>query len=972
MQLRVFPNTGHQFFDIQLADLLPGRDEDFLEKLALTNRGPWQTWRGIPWVLYQYAIIEGIPTLKVAIETNLGLPSRGLLFDYEDELLGDRPDDDEIMEVYAASEEARIEEDYKNRTITLRTLPNKDDLPLDIELEIFWPPRGGWDPVDVDLIVDLGNTRTIALLLETPGQGTANQPFGRRVTILRILPRGTPYTAPTGNAEGGILADDCAIIDSWLLLHRPLFYHLEPPHNRQKLSANYRPIGNPGDGEVQYRLQYFLPNSFVELSPALVGGGRSHPEGVSKTLGGVPLDKDARFALSSPKRYAWDDEPQGRRGGTFWKQIPNPTDETPPDYYDEFRCLIRYFMEPSGVDWDIDEPPVAEEQYARLPSIDAPAEYPRRDAICWFALSILEAAYRQINAEQYLRKVGRESLPRRLRNVRVTYPAGWIYEERSRYLSQWQRAINLFTLARFPDLREVNPTSPHQGGARPRLIDDGIDEAVSSQLPILYADIKALGDPRTWIELFGSDGSVTVMNVDIGGGTTDLSIIRYGAASTGSTYESKSLNTRLLFRDGYSTAGDTLVKRLIEQVLLPVWLKASANPSFNEIPEAKRWLKRFLADPAHAEFSPVDPKASVKLMRVTRLVFIPLVNAWLEQLASLDANPDRSWEAFDLDDLLEREVIDRNAINDLNELVDRTIRLKCAKGNIWEGPAFATHGIRISAERSQIEECIDGVFTGHFRNLGALAGFFDCQMVIVSGKPSEQPRIRELLTRSFPLLPQRIINVKNFVAGSWYPFNTFDGIRIADAKTCTVVGAALFQDMNNGALEALNVIPETRTEISRRYYWNYVSREDPPERFHRNYLFSPADYPDAGEGDRIQTDAKAFEMPLNCRIGRQLVRMNDVRAEPVYELQWRPSNTQPNPDARARVTLRWVSVRGEGERLELVSVKALPDFPEVQPEEVQLKLNTLFEESYWLDEPQYNTDHLFEETAAEEPVLGGV
>ena len=958
MKLHVFPNTGHQYFNLSLADLLPDKNEDFLNRLVRTNRDLWQPWRGIPWVLYQYATVDEKPCLKVAIETNLGLPSRGLLFDYDDETLNERPNDEDELEIYAARDEASIKEDFKDQTIVLKSLPNKEDLPLDTKLEIHWPPRGGWDPVDVDLIVDLGNTRTIALLLERPGDDVESKAFGRRSTILRFLPRGAPYAQPANVAEGGILADDCGIIDSWLLLQRPLFYHLEPPANRYKLSKHYKEVAHTDQGDPRYRLHYYLPHTFVELSPALVGGGRSHPEGVSKTLASIPLDQDVRFTLSSPKRYAWDDRPQGHGGGMFWFQIPSHSEGKTPETFEEFKSLIRYFMEPSGADWDIDNPPCDDDDFPRLPSIDAPAEYPRRDAICWFALSIIEAAYRQINAEQYLRKVGRNALPRRLRNIRVTYPAGWIHEERTRYFEQWQRAINLFTLTRFEDHAPVNPAQPSSGGSRPILINDGMDEAICSQLPILYADVTALGGPAAWIELYGRDGSVNVMNVDVGGGTTDLAIIQYRLhREGGSVGESRILQTRLLFRDGYSVAGDNLVKRLIERALLPSWLEASAREHFQDVPAAAEWVKRFLQDPAHAEFNPVDPRASMKMMRITRLVFIPLVNTWLQNLAHRDANPDHAWEPLNLENLVAREIVDPNALRELNDLTDSLVRLKCPGAAEWRGPAFGSEGVRIHAEIGELTACIDEVFGEHFNFLGELAGRFDSQLIMVSGKPSELPRIRELITDSFPVLPQRIIHVKNFPAGGWYPFSSFDEGRIADAKTCTVVGAALFQDIRNGEVDALNILPDTQTELSRRYYWNVVNPRGPTQEFHRNYLFSPGDYPEPSPGaEEIRTEARTFDLPANGRIGRQLVRMPNVRADPVYEVRWRPSNGPVTPGAYVRATLRWVSSLGEGERLVCEGFDSHPDFPEVLPEDVSFKLNTLFEESYWLDKPAFEVE----------------
>ncbi len=967
--LRVFPNSGHQYFVVRLKDLLPNRDEDFLSRLARQNREPWKPWSEYtPWILYQYAVIneagDDVPVLKMAVETNLGLPSRGLVFDAEDTPVADPPDQDTVVLPYASMDEASIQSDYKHGIITLRQLPNKEGRPLDMELRIHWPKRGGFDPVDVDLIVDLGNTRTVALLLETPGQDPSTRRFEKRVSILRFVPRGSPYEPPSGVSGDRLLFDDCAIIDSWMLLHRTQFAHLEPPKNTSRLSTHYIPDGADKDGKPLYAVRRHLPHTFVELSPAIIGGGKRSPDGVSKIISQVPLDRDARFQLSSPKRYAWDDEQQGFRGGTFWRQIPNDTDEQLPDFFDDLGGLFRYFMDPSGQDWDIDAPP-GDREFRGMPFPNSPASYPRNAAVCWFALSIFEVAHRQINSERYLALMGRETLPRRLRRVRVTFPTGWTSEERERYLQQWERAIKLFTLTRFEDHRPVSLVPRQEGGNRPVLTDRPLDEAVCSQLPILYSDVTALrNDVEGWIDLFGREDGVTVMNVDIGGGTTDVAILNYEAARLSQSDPTVragagSIVPRLLFRDGYTIAGDVLVKRIIEEILLPVWLKVSSQGQYEYVPDAKSWIKRLFLNPGAAEFSNVDPRASTRMMRVVRLVFIPIVNLWLTRFGSAEADsgPVRP---VSIDEALRAELIDKNTLNDLNQLVDAVVRSKCENGSQWEGPAFAFENIELACDRAALEACVDSVFGELFDSLAPLAGRFDIDLAIISGKPSELPRIRDLLVRRFPLLPQRIIHVKNFAVGSWYPYRSFEDGRIVDAKTCTVVGAALYEDITNGHLEGFSIIPEENKRVPRRYTWGIVTESGATEDFHKHYLFTPADYPPADDGvTEIVSPPKTFTLPVNCRIGRQLTRLREVRAEPVYELRWIPSNTPPVPGAVARVTLRWTSKLGEGEKLELVSVESHPDFPMVLPEDVSMRLNTLLATSFWLDEPRFEAENLF-------------
>src|SRR5580704_7272081 len=90
LTLEVFANTGHQYFSIPLIDALPKAQAqkvspDLLEKLVLSNRGPFEPLcQEMPWLRYQLDLVDGKPMLRLAIETNLGLSTRGFLFDVEE------------------------------------------------------------------------------------------------------------------------------------------------------------------------------------------------------------------------------------------------------------------------------------------------------------------------------------------------------------------------------------------------------------------------------------------------------------------------------------------------------------------------------------------------------------------------------------------------------------------------------------------------------------------------------------------------------------------------------------------------------------------------------------------------------------------------------------------------------------------------------------------------------------------------
>src|ERR1035438_6000302 len=69
------------------------RTQHRIEAQGDRNRGPWEPWSEFsPWLLYQYSIEtspytgEETPVIKLAVESNLGLPDRGLLFGVERKL----------------------------------------------------------------------------------------------------------------------------------------------------------------------------------------------------------------------------------------------------------------------------------------------------------------------------------------------------------------------------------------------------------------------------------------------------------------------------------------------------------------------------------------------------------------------------------------------------------------------------------------------------------------------------------------------------------------------------------------------------------------------------------------------------------------------------------------------------------------------------------------------------------------------
>ena len=65
----------------------------------------------------------------------------------------------------------------------------------------------------------------------------------------------------------------------------------------------------------------------------------------------------------------------------------------------------------------------------------------------------------------------------------------------------------------------------------------------------------------------------------------------------------------------------------------------------------------------------------------------------------------------------------------------------------------------------------------------------DCDMLLLTGRPSRLPGVQALVRALLPLPPDRIIGMHGYKTGTWYPFNRQG--RIDDPKTTAAVGAML-------------------------------------------------------------------------------------------------------------------------------------------------------------------------------------
>ncbi len=829
-----------------------------------------------------------------------------------------------------------------------------------IEFLVKWTTPSAED-IDVDLILDFGNSRTCALILERQKSTGASGANDRFAEICRPLPLRLPFLSDVAD-----FSVEDAMVSSRFVLKTPEFRSLDcdapgSSNNPHALSAYLPKFAQAPQGwkfwekpkEVLDQVELRIPHMFTKLSPVCLGDDVTEmvrgANSVGKQYEGR-LHQGQLMQQSSAKRFFWDDRRlDSAKHGDTWSMMPNFGDAAyaQQENFEKIPLsgLMLRFQPADGSAWTIDNPPslwgAGEEGGHRRPPQTCPAkpDYPRRNTLTWSILAIMETAQRYINSPNWTAG-GQASRRRRIRTVVGSYPSGWSSSELSAYRAKWLEALNIFSLTQYP------------AGSPPVKLEMNLDESVASQLPLLYSCIKSFTSQNrgeNWIQLNGVDRpgkmpAIRVMNLDIGGGTTDVSVVEYVDEEKGVDVD---LRATVKFRDSYGEAGDGLLKLIIESILLDKLAGEAEKPDEDKV---SRELKRMARNTTFARFREVFEEVGVDS----------------EGGSGSSNQQHRQAERT--------SVRIRWIVAVLIPMAIALLKKRAAGDELKVGPASAgidEHNWGLFAKKFAISlrhgsdftikpEELDALVVKHFgllvKRLASIVASFDVHMVFVCGKPSEQPAIRELVDRLLPIPLERIHFASGFRSGSWYPFRRrislmgggagpkFDALtsdaneRIDDAKTVTCVGAALARAISAG------LIPGWRLDISKQpglsNHWGEITY-DPEHGIPRSFL-SRIDFSASGD-----TSAEAvLGLGDNRWIGRKMFESDSQRPEPVYKLRW-TGEEAGRPD-KVRAVFRRIAATAEcADALELIRVTDREGKVDLSTR-VRLQLEPVSETS-WLD-----------------------
>ena len=435
--------------------------------------------------------------------------------------------------------------------------------------------------VNVDLILDVGNSHTCGVLVEDH----ADESNGLKQTY------------------------ELQLRD----LSRPHYVYNEMFDSRVEFAeARF--------GKTHFSVQSGREEAFVW--PALTRAGREASRLALQRTG-----TEGATGLSSPRRYLWDEEPW--LAGWRFNQDQEPMAAASP-----LMTLLNDEGEPLYALPADERLPVFSAQYSR----SALMTFMLSELLAQALMQMNSAAQRQkmphVTAPRQLRhiiltlpsampKPEREIFRRRMQQaIALVWKAqGW-HPQDAGFDSEADKA-----LSRKP-VPDVQMEWDEATCGQMVWLFNETQVNFAGRAEAFFASMARPDRPRDADEPAGK--SLRIASIDIGGGTTDLAITQY-TLDDGQGNNVK-INPRLLFREGFKVAGDDILLDIIQLYVLPAMTSALRKAGVAS-PDAV--MSKLFG------YDRVDAHATLR-QQVTLQLFIPLAEAVLEQYERFDPLDSRA------------------------------------------------------------------------------------------------------------------------------------------------------------------------------------------------------------------------------------------------------------------------------------------------------------------------------------------
>lgn len=483
-------------------------------------------------------------------------------------------------------------------------------------------------------------------------------------------------------------------------------------------------------------------------------------------------------SYSSPKRYLWDKEAY-----TFqWKYISSKNDDLGPAKAIDYEGLMQQFHNDG--------------QFAADPQeMGDKSCYSRSSLMTFCFMEILLQVRQQINSYEFRKNNGDELRKREIKRVILTCPTAMTKEEQitlrqcmedaaivlkrfyaKAYNKPYDRKHDADKITIIPSLQDLTYKESEYAMRE----SWSYDEATCCQMVYLYSELRRyLGNTSEFFETYGrirndeKKPSLNIATLDIGAGTTDIMICKYNEKAL-------SIQPEPLFWESFKLAGDDLVKRVIVDVMLDAPQAEYPNASgiitaklqSMGVSDVSQRMNYFFGDNAAM-------KVINKRMRKEFLIQVlqPIASLLLEKL---------------------RQGQEEHTIT-FDEIFPEAKPALSLLDFFAEQMGFRFEDIVIRFSPIFLNEIIRRVFEPSMRKWAALFHHYQCDIVLISGRPCSLRQMRQLMQRLYPVSPDRLISMSTYRVGSWYPGSTTIG-HFKDNKSMVAVGALIAYLAENGKL----------------------------------------------------------------------------------------------------------------------------------------------------------------------------
>ncbi|MCD2176110.1 virulence factor SrfB [Rhizobium sp. C4] len=687
--------------------------------------------------------------------------------------------------------------------------------------------------VDVDLVLDIGNSRSCGLLIQS-------FPDDMNVDL--------------NNSLVMELRD----------LSKPELVHRDPFESQCELVA--AEFGPDDIARRSGRARAFFWPSLLRIGPE-ASRLRGESEGTEATTG-----------ISSPKRYLWSSDPvlqdwKFRSSAGYSDTVPR------------IEMSMYRFVNDRG---DVLEQIESDRQKFKLKVKESDTQtasrfsFSKSSFFTFMLVEIIAQAMSMMNNPGVRRERRLKDSPRRLRRIILTIPSATPVQEQRILRSRAEAAVKLlWSLSGWDEVKGgINSRRPE--------VHCSWDEASSVHLVYLYGEAvhKLGGSIRTLFHMLGKprerhpalpadkgnlrrpESSLRIASVDVGGGTTDLMVTTYYQTDNVALYPDQN------FREGFRIAGDDLLKSVIERLVTPRFEEMLTQSSMTN---ARNFLKdRFAGD------NPTMSEQEKHLRRQFVLqVLLPVAIGILSECEAMPANSRQTSlrkisdffpEDTDKDTKIRKEIpVDKRILGYLKE-----------KAKTLGASEFLLADCEILIDPAAMEECVLATFDSVFDNIAEAINHLDADIVLLTGRPMRLPQLINLFVNKMAVRPDAVIPIRDYRVGTWYPFRGVSNTHIDDPKTTAVVGAMLCALSERQITNFTLYSQYLRMRSTARHIGLLESSTKLPDE---KLLFSDIDLDSSGNEEDCQ-----FNYHSPVRIGYRQLPLERWVATPLYKLSL--SNTR--------------------------------------------------------------------------------